>query len=50
VAANITEANRGAGDTRSASARVLSSAQSLSKESGRLKVEVDKFLQTARTA
>jgi methyl-accepting chemotaxis protein len=50
VASNITEVNRGAGDTGSASARVLSSAQSLSKESGRLKVEVEKFLQTVRAA
>jgi methyl-accepting chemotaxis protein len=50
VASNITEVNRGAGDTGSASARVLSSAQSLSKESGRLKIEVDKFLQTVRAA
>jgi methyl-accepting chemotaxis protein len=50
VATNITEVNRGAGETGSASARVLSSAQSLSRESGRLKVEVDKFLQTVRAA
>ncbi len=50
VASNITEVNRGAGDTGTASTRVLSSAQSLSKESGRLKVEVDKFLQTVRAA
>ena len=50
VATNITEVNRGAGDTGSASARVLTSAQSLSKESGRLKVEVERFLQTVRAA
>jgi methyl-accepting chemotaxis protein len=50
VATNITEVNRGAGETGSASSRVLSSAQSLSRESGRLKVEVDKFLQTVRAA
>jgi methyl-accepting chemotaxis protein len=50
VASNITEVNRGAGDTGSASARVLSSAQSLSKESGRLKVEVERFLQMVRAA
>jgi hypothetical protein len=42
--------NRGAGNTESASARVLTSAQSLSNESGRLKIEVEKFLQTVRAA
>jgi methyl-accepting chemotaxis protein len=50
VATNITDVNRGAGETGAASTRVLSSAQSLSKQSGRLKVEVDKFLQTVRAA
>ncbi len=50
VATNITEVDRGAGDTGTASARVLSSAQSLSRESSRLKVEVEKFLQTVRAA
>jgi methyl-accepting chemotaxis protein len=50
VAENITEVNRGASATGSASTQVLSSAQSLSKESHHLKLEVDKFLNTVRAA
>jgi methyl-accepting chemotaxis protein len=50
VATNITDVNRGAGETGTASAKVLSSAQSLSKESHRLKVEVERFLGTVRVA
>ncbi len=50
VATNITDVNRGASETGSASAQVLSSAQSLSNESNRLKVEVGKFLNTVRAA
>ncbi len=50
VASNITEVNRGAAETGSASANLLTSAQSLSGESNRLKVEVDKFLATVRAA
>jgi methyl-accepting chemotaxis protein len=50
VANNITEVNRGAAETGSASSQVLSSAQSLSQESNRLKLEVDKFLATVRAA
>ena len=50
VASNITEVNRGASETGSASAQVLSSAQSLSSESNHLKFEVDKFLATVRAA
>jgi methyl-accepting chemotaxis protein len=50
VAANITDVNRGAGETGSASAQVLSSAQSLSSESNHLKAEVEKFLMTVRAA
>jgi methyl-accepting chemotaxis protein len=50
VASNITDVNRGAGETGSASAQVLSSAQSLSSESNHLKAEVDKFLMTVRAA
>jgi len=42
--------NRGASETGSASAQVLSSAQSLSNESNRLKSEVGKFLNTVRAA
>ncbi len=50
VATNITEVNRGASETGSASAQVLTSAQSLSNESNRLKAEVGKFLNTVRAA
>jgi methyl-accepting chemotaxis protein len=50
VASNITDVNRGASETGSASAQVLSSAQSLSSESNHLKAEVDKFLMTVRAA
>ncbi len=50
VATNITDVNRGASETGSASAQVLSSAQSLSTESNRLKAEVGKFLATVRAA
>src|SRR5204863_4523684 len=50
VASNITDVNRGASETGSASAQVLSSAQSLSSESNHLKHEVDKFLCTVRAA
>jgi len=50
VAKNIAEVSRGAGETGSASSQVLSSAQSLSNESNRLKAEVEKFLETVRAA
>jgi len=50
VANNATEVNRGAGETGAASSQVLSSAQSLSKESNRLKSEVDEFLNNVRAA
>jgi methyl-accepting chemotaxis protein len=50
VASNIVDVNRGAGETGSASTQVLASAQSLSKEGSVLKMEVDKFLDTVRTA
>lgn len=50
VASNIDDVNKGAGETGSASAQVLTSAQSLSSESNRLKVEVRKFLETVRAA
>jgi methyl-accepting chemotaxis protein len=50
VATRITDVNRGAIETGSASAQVLSSAQSLSKESHHLKSEVEKFLSTVRAA
>jgi len=50
VATNIVDVNKGARETGSASAKVLSSAQSLSGESNRLKLEVAKFLSTVRAA
>ncbi|MFD2184114.1 methyl-accepting chemotaxis protein [Rhodoplanes azumiensis] len=50
VATNIGEVDRGAAETGSASSQVLSSAQSLSSESNRLKLEVGKFLNTIRAA
>jgi methyl-accepting chemotaxis protein len=50
VASNITDVNRRANDTGFASTQVLLSAQSLSNESSRLKVEVGKFLDTVRVA
>jgi methyl-accepting chemotaxis protein len=50
VATNIIDVNRGANETGTASAQVLSSAKSLSTESGRLKLEVDRFLTTVRSA
>jgi methyl-accepting chemotaxis protein len=50
VAANIIEVNKGATETGSASTQVLASAQSLSSESNRLKLEVDKFLTNVRAA
>ena len=50
VAANIVEVNKGATETGSASTQVLASAQSLSSESSRLKLEVDKFLTNVRAA
>jgi methyl-accepting chemotaxis protein len=50
VANNITDVNRGAGETGAASSQVLSSAKALSRESLRLKQEVEKFLGTVRAA
>src|SRR5262249_15588734 len=50
VAANIVDVNRGATATGAASADVLASARSLSGDSGRLKVEVQKFVQLVRSA
>jgi methyl-accepting chemotaxis protein len=50
VAANVTNVNRGASETGSASSQVLRSAQSLSGESNRLKLEVDRFLTSVRAA
>jgi methyl-accepting chemotaxis protein len=50
VSSSITDVQRGTTETGSASAQVLSSAQSLAKESNRLKLEVGKFLNTVRAA
>jgi len=50
VTSNITEVNQGASETGSASSQVLASAKSLSTESNRLKLEVDKFLKAVRAA
>ena len=50
VSSHITDVQRGASETGSASSQVLSSAQSLSSESNRLKLEVDRFLNTVRAA
>jgi methyl-accepting chemotaxis protein len=50
VSSNITDVQRGATETGSASAQVLSAAQTLSRDSNRLKVEVGKFLSDVRAA
>jgi methyl-accepting chemotaxis protein len=50
VAGNITEVNRGAAETGSASSQVLNSAQALSIESIRLRTELDLFMENIRAA
>ena len=50
VSSNITDVQRGTSETGSASSQVLSAAQSLSRDSKRLKLEVGKFLNSVRTA
>ena len=50
VVSHIGEVNRGASETGAASGNLLTSAQSLSGESHRLKSEVEKFLATVRAA
>jgi methyl-accepting chemotaxis protein len=50
VADNITDVNRGASETGSASSQVLASAQTLARESGQLKIQVAKFVQMVRAA
>jgi methyl-accepting chemotaxis protein len=50
VSASITDVQRGATETESASSHVLSAAQSLSGDSSRLKLEVAKFLESVRAA
>ena len=50
VSSNIGDVQRGASETGSASAQVLSAAQLLSQDSERLKSEVSRFLNTVRAA
>jgi methyl-accepting chemotaxis protein len=50
VLASITEVDKDASETGTASARVLASARSLSGDSSALKVKVEKFLATVRSA
>jgi methyl-accepting chemotaxis protein len=50
VSSNITDVQRGASETGSASSQVLSAARSLSSDSTRLKNEVGKFLSSVRAA
>ncbi|WP_047307668.1 methyl-accepting chemotaxis protein, partial [Rhodopseudomonas palustris] len=50
VSATILDVKRGAVETGSSSSQLLSSAQSLSQESGRLEDEVSRFLRTVRAS
>jgi methyl-accepting chemotaxis protein len=50
VSANITDVQRGATETETASSHVFSAARLLSSDSNRLKVEVAKFLESVRAA
>jgi methyl-accepting chemotaxis protein len=50
VSSNITDVEHGAGETGAGSSRVLSAAQSLSSDSERLKLELEKLLATVRAA
>lgn len=50
VSSNIIDVQRGTSETGSASAQVLSAAQSLSRDSNRLKLEVANFLNGVRAA
>ena len=50
VSSNITDVQRGATETGSASTQVYSAAKSLSSDSNRLKLEVGKFLSSVRAA
>jgi methyl-accepting chemotaxis protein len=50
VSTNISDVQRGAGETGSASSHVLVAAQSMSRDSNRLKLEVVKFLNSVRAA
>lgn len=50
VTSNIADVQRGATETGSASSQVLSAAQTLSADSGRLEAEVSRFLTSVRAA
>jgi methyl-accepting chemotaxis protein len=50
VSSNIVDVQRGASETGAASSQVLTAAQSLSRDSNRLKLEVGKFIDTVRAA
>jgi methyl-accepting chemotaxis protein len=50
VSNSITDVQQGANETGASSSRVLAAAQSLSRDSGRLRNEVGKFLDTVRAA
>ncbi len=50
VSANIADVQRGASETGSASSELLSAADSLSRDSSRLKLEVSKFIGNVRAA
>jgi methyl-accepting chemotaxis protein len=50
VSSNIADVQHGASETGSASSQVLSAAQSLSRDSNRLKLEVGNFLSSVRSA
>jgi methyl-accepting chemotaxis protein len=50
VSASICDVQQGASETGAASSQVLSAAQSLSRDSNRLTIEVGKFMNTVRAA
>jgi len=50
VSSNVADVQRGATETGSASSQVLSAAQTLSADSGRLRLEVGRFLDSIRAA
>ena len=50
AADNVTQVNRGATETGSASEEVLNSARTLSTESTRLREELDRFMANIRAA
>jgi methyl-accepting chemotaxis protein/aerotaxis receptor len=50
VSTNIADVQRGASQTGAASSQVHSAAQTLSRDSNRLKLEVGKFLSSVRAA